>query len=88
MTLPVIVAMISNHYGAMTQGRWNWLALILLMAAGAVIRLFFVLRHKGPSRWELVPVALAADRRRRVDRGAAVRPASDSRSSRCRSRAS
>ena len=58
VTLPVIVAMISNHYGPLTQGRWNWLALILLMAAGAVIRLFFVLRHKGPFRWELVPVAL------------------------------
>ena len=59
VTLPVIVAMISNHYGPLTQGRWNWLALILLMAAGAVIRLLFVLRHKGPWRWELVPVALA-----------------------------
>ncbi len=59
VTLPVIVAMISNHYGALAQGRWNWLALILMMAAGAVIRLFFVLRHKGPSRWELVPGALA-----------------------------
>jgi uncharacterized membrane protein len=58
VTLPVIVAMISNHYGTMTEGRWNWLALILLMAAGAVIRLFFVLRHKGPSRWEFVPVVL------------------------------
>jgi len=58
VTLPVIVAMISNHYGTITQGRWNWLALILLMTAGAVIRLFFVLRHKGRSRWELVPVAL------------------------------
>jgi uncharacterized membrane protein len=58
VTLPVIVAMISNHYGTLTQGPWNWLALILLMGAGAVIRLFFVLRHKGPSRWELVPVAL------------------------------
>jgi uncharacterized membrane protein len=58
VTLPVIVAMISNHYGTITQGPWNWLALILLMTAGAVIRLFFVLRHKGPSRWELVPIAL------------------------------
>ena len=58
LTLPVIVAMISNHYGAVVQTRWNWVALILLMLAGAVIRLFFVLRHKGPSRWELVPVAL------------------------------
>ncbi len=58
VTLPVIVAMLSNHYSAITQGRWNWLALILLMSAGAVIRLFFVLRHKDVSRWELVPVAL------------------------------
>jgi uncharacterized membrane protein len=58
VTLPVIVAMISNHYGTLTQGRWNWLGLLLLMGAGAVIRLFFVLRHKGPSRWELVPIAL------------------------------
>ena len=58
VTLPVIVAMLSNHYGPLTQGRWNWLALILLMAAGAVVRLFFVLHHKGPWRWELVPVAL------------------------------
>ena len=58
LTLPVIVAMISNHYGAVVQTRWNWVALILLMLSGAVIRLFFVLRHKGPSRWELVPVSL------------------------------
>ena len=58
LTLPVIVAMISNHYGALVQSRWNWLALILLMAAGALIRLFFVVRHKGPSRWELVAVAI------------------------------
>ena len=56
VTLPVIVAMLSNHYAPLTQGGWNWLALILLMMAGAVIRLFFVLRHKGPSRWELVPI--------------------------------
>ncbi len=59
VTLPVIVAMISNHYGTLTQGRWNWLSLILLMATGAVVRLFFVLRHKGPNHWELlVPTAL------------------------------
>lgn len=58
VTLPVIVAMLSNHYGFVVQGRWNWLTLILLMAAGAVIRLFFVLRHQGPFRWELVPAVL------------------------------
>ena len=59
VTLPVVVAMLSNHYGGLTQGRWNWLALIGLMSAGAVIRLFFVLRHKGRSRWELVAAAVA-----------------------------
>jgi uncharacterized membrane protein len=58
VTLPVIVAMISNHYSPLAQGPWNWFALILLMTAGAVIRLFFVLRHKDVSRWELVPIAL------------------------------
>ncbi len=58
-TLPVIVAMLSNHYGMVTQHAWNWVVLILLMLAGALIRLFFVLRHKGRSRWEL-PVAASA----------------------------
>ena len=58
LTLPVIVTMISNHYGALVQSRWNWLALILLMAAGAAIRWFFVIRHKGTSRWDLVAIAL------------------------------
>ena len=57
VTLPVVVAMISNHYGPLVQGRWNWLALIGLMTAGAVVRLFFVLRHTGRSRWELVALA-------------------------------
>jgi uncharacterized membrane protein len=52
-TLPVLVAMLSNHYGMVYQHPLNWLVLILLMLAGALIRLFFVLRHKGPSRWEL-----------------------------------
>ena len=56
-TLPVIITMLSNHYGMVYQHHANWLVLILLMLAGAVIRLFFVLRHKGPSRWEF---ALAA----------------------------
>ena len=58
-TLPVLVAMMSNHYGMVYQHRLNWLVLILLMLAGALIRLFFVLRHKGPSRWELVAPAVA-----------------------------
>jgi len=44
-TLPVLVAMLSNHYGWLTQGPHNWLVLVALMLAGALIRHFFVARH-------------------------------------------
>jgi len=57
-TLPVIIAMLSNHYGMLYQSKLNWLVLILMMLAGALIRLFFVLRHKGPNRYELVTGSL------------------------------
>ncbi|WP_119288550.1 urate hydroxylase PuuD [Azohydromonas sediminis] len=46
-TLPVIVAMLSNHYGWLVQGPHNWLVLVLLMLAGALIRHSFVARHKA-----------------------------------------
>jgi uncharacterized membrane protein len=46
-TLPVLIAMLSNHYGWLYQGRYNWLVLVLLMLAGALIRHFFVARHKA-----------------------------------------
>ncbi len=46
-TLPVIVAMLSTHYGWLTQGSHNWLVLVLLMLAGALIRHSFVARHKA-----------------------------------------
>jgi uncharacterized membrane protein len=46
-TLPVIVAMLSNHYGWLYQGPNNWLVLVLLMLAGALIRHSFVARHKA-----------------------------------------
>ena len=46
-TLPVIVAMLSNHYGWLTQGPHNWAVLVLLMAAGALIRHSFVARHQA-----------------------------------------
>ncbi len=44
-TLPVLVAMISNHYGFLYGAARNWLVLVALMAAGALIRHFFVARH-------------------------------------------
>ncbi len=62
-TLPVIFTMISGHH-AMTFGSgWNWLVLIALGLAGALIRLWFVARHKGKApAWTLVSglVLLAA----------------------------
>ena len=46
-TLPVVFTMISNHY-AMTFGhRWSWLLLVALTVAGALVRVWFVMRHKG-----------------------------------------
>jgi uncharacterized membrane protein len=44
-TLPVLVAMLSNHYSFLWTHPHNWIVLVLLMAAGAAIRQFFVLRH-------------------------------------------
>jgi uncharacterized membrane protein len=46
-TLPVVVAMLSNHYGWLYQGRHNWLVLVVLMLAAALIRHSFVARHKA-----------------------------------------
>jgi uncharacterized membrane protein len=46
-TLPVIVAMMSNHYGWLYSGPNNWIVLVLLMLAGALIRHSFVARHKA-----------------------------------------
>ena len=44
-TLPVLFAMLSNHYSFTYSHPNNWLVLILMMFAGAAIRQFFVLRH-------------------------------------------
>ncbi len=44
-TLPVLFAMLSNHYSFTYNHPQNWLVLILMMASGAAIRQFFVLRH-------------------------------------------
>ena len=46
-TLPVLVAMLSNHYGWLYSGQNNWFVLVLLMLAGALIRHSFVARHKA-----------------------------------------
>ena len=55
-TLPVLFAMLSTHYSFSYNHPHNWLVLIGMMAAGASIRQFFVLRHgyklgRNPHPW-------------------------------------
>ena len=66
-TLPVLFAMLSNHYSFTWSHPRNWLVLILMMLAGAAIRQFFVLRHgyklgrnRHPLGYALVGVAVIA----------------------------
>lgn len=57
LTLPVLFVMISNHY-AMTYGHeYNWLILMAITLAGALIRVYFVARHKGSA--SPIPAVLA-----------------------------
>ena len=55
-TLPVVFAMLSNHYAMTYTHKYNWLILVLIMLAGALIRQFFVMRHRGQVLWYM-PVA-------------------------------
>jgi uncharacterized membrane protein len=59
-TLPVIFTMISGHYAMTFGSRWNWLVLVALTLAGALIRVWFVQRHKGraPARVWIASVIL------------------------------
>jgi uncharacterized membrane protein len=54
-TLPVLIAMLSNHYGWLYQAKHNWLVLVLIMLAGALIRHSFVARHKALVAGKRVP---------------------------------
>jgi len=54
-TLPVLVAMLSNHYGFLYGAKYNWLVLVALMLAGALIRQSFVARHKALVEGRRVP---------------------------------
>jgi uncharacterized membrane protein len=63
-TLPVLFAMLSNHYGWLYSHELNWLVLILMMFAGAAIRQFFVMRHgyklgRNPHPWKYAAVGVA-----------------------------
>ena len=64
-TLPVLFAMLSNHYSFLYTHQYNWLVLFFMMLAGALIRQFFVQRHgwhhgraRNPLPWALAGVAV------------------------------
>jgi uncharacterized membrane protein len=59
-TLPVLIAMLSNHYGWLYQGKYNWLVLVVLMLGGALIRHFFVARHVANVKGQPWPWGYAA----------------------------
>ncbi|HEY0819241.1 MAG TPA: urate hydroxylase PuuD [Rhizobacter sp.] len=54
-TLPVLLTMISNHYGFLYTGPNNWVTLVVMMLAGALIRQSFVLRHRAHATGQPVP---------------------------------
>ncbi len=56
-TLPVLFIMISNHYAMTYSHKYNWAILIAISLAGALIRIYFVARHKG--RASPIPVVIA-----------------------------
>jgi len=56
-TLPVLFVMTSNHYAMTYSHEYNWLILVGIALAGALIRIYFVARHNG--RASLLPAILA-----------------------------
>ena len=59
LTLPVLIAMLSNHYGMLYSHPLNWAVLCVLMLAGALVRTWFVKRHTGANAWPLIVLVLA-----------------------------
>jgi uncharacterized membrane protein len=60
LTLPVVFAMLSNHFAFTYEHSHAWLVLVALMLIGAWIRHFFNLRHAGRTVWWIPASALLA----------------------------
>ena len=56
-TLPVLFVMTSNHFAMTYANDYNFLVLIAISLAGALIRIYFVARHKGNA--SLLPIVIA-----------------------------
>ena len=60
LTLPVLLAMLSNHFAFTYTHADAWLVLVCLMVIGVAIRLFFNLRHQGRNVWAIPVLAAVA----------------------------
>ena len=49
-TLPVVLLMLSNHYSFIFSHPQSWILMVLFIFAGALIRQYFVLMHRGQIR--------------------------------------
>jgi uncharacterized membrane protein len=54
-TLPVLFSMLSSHYGFTYGAKYNWVVLVAMMVAAALIRMSFALRHKALAYGKPVP---------------------------------
>jgi uncharacterized membrane protein len=59
LTLPVLLTMLAGHFAFLVGRSHAWLILVVLMAVGAAVRLFYNLRHAGRNLWA-IPVGAAA----------------------------
>jgi uncharacterized membrane protein len=60
LTLPVVLAMISNHFPWTYGHEHGWLVLVALMLIGAWVRHFFNIRHTGRNVWAIPATAAVA----------------------------
>ena len=59
LTLPVVFAMLSNHFTFTYGHRNGWIVLVALMAIGALVRHYFNLRQRGLNVWPILGIAAA-----------------------------
>lgn len=59
LTLPVLFAMLSNHFPFTYGHSHAWLILVALMALGALTRHYFNLRHRGLNVWPILGAVAA-----------------------------
>jgi uncharacterized membrane protein len=60
LTLPVVLAMLSNHFPFVYGHDDAWIAVCAFVALGAYVRHFFNLRHRGRNAWSIPFISVLA----------------------------